>query len=188
MSSDPQPNQQPDTRTANLLGALVVALGDMLREATEAASAHGATAPAALATIANAPGESLDALRRTLRLTPSGAGRLVDRLQADGLVERQAGSSGDGRAIALVLTEKGQRVADALLAERRRVLKQALGLLSPGEREALTPVLEKLLYGLTPDRERCDHTCRLCDLDDCPQDICPVEQAAIQAERAGRSP
>jgi len=142
-------------------------------------------APAALASIANAPGDSLDALRRTLRLTPSGAGRLVDRLQADGLVERQPGSSGDGRSIALVLTEKGQRIADSLLAERRRVLRGALGLLSPGEREALTPVLEKLLYGLTPDRERCDHTCRLCDFDDCPQDICPVEQAAVQAEHGG---
>jgi DNA-binding MarR family transcriptional regulator len=176
---------QPDIRTANLLGALVVALGDALRDATEAASAHGAMAPAALATIANSPGESLDSLRRTLRLTPSGAGRLVDRLQADGLVERRPAASGDGRAIALVLTGKGQRVADALLVERRRVLEHALELLSPAERQALTPVLEKLLYGLVPDREHCDHTCRLCDFDDCPQDICPVEQAAIQAEQGG---
>ena len=60
----------------------------------------------------------MDDLRNVLGLTPSGAVRLVDRLAADGYVERRAGA--DGRSLALRLTPAGSRVARRVLSAARR--------------------------------------------------------------------
>ncbi|HSR23290.1 MAG TPA: MarR family transcriptional regulator [Candidatus Eisenbacteria bacterium] len=51
-------------------------------------------------------------LADTVLLSPSGVSRLVDRLEADGLMERQA-CDADGRAVHAVITQRGR----ALLAE-----------------------------------------------------------------------
>jgi DNA-binding MarR family transcriptional regulator len=51
-------------------------------------------------------------LADTVLLSPSGVSRLVDRLEADGLIERQA-CDADGRAVHAVITERGRE----LLAE-----------------------------------------------------------------------
>jgi MarR family transcriptional repressor of emrRAB len=115
------------------------------------------------------PGQSPDALRKVLRLTPSGAGRLV---------ERWAGVS-DQRFIALHLTPRGCSVAERVLAARRAAaLKRPLAALTPQERATLENILDKMLYAMTPDRDRCDHICRLCEIAACPEDSCPVETAA----------
>lgn len=172
-----------DDRTRNLLGALVVALGDATRTSVEEASGHGVTASAALATAVAYPGESVDALRRTLGLSAAGTTRLVDGLQADGLVERRA-SLDDGRSRAIVLTDAGRECADRVLEARRAVHSRALAALSKRERNELARMLDAMLTALTPDRSTCDRTCRLCDIAACPQNICPVERAALHAERA----
>jgi MarR family transcriptional regulator, negative regulator of the multidrug operon emrRAB len=170
-----------DERTTNLLAALVVALGDAMRASVELASGHGVTASAALATALFSPGQSVDALRRTLGLSAAGATRLVDKLQADGLVERRAGLD-DGRERAVLLTEAGAACADKVLAARRAVHARALAALSTEERNLFARMLDAMLTALTPDRATCDRTCRLCDLAACPQDICPVELAALRVE------
>jgi DNA-binding MarR family transcriptional regulator len=172
-----------DNRTNNLLGALVVALGDAMRASIENASGHGVTASAALATAFFYPGKSVDGLGRTLGLSAAGATRLVDRLQAEGLVERRAGLD-DGRARAVLLTEAGSKCADLVLAARREVYSRALAALSTDERNQLARILDSMLTALTPDRATCDLTCRLCDIAACPQDICPVELAALRVEEA----
>src|SRR5687768_14647348 len=118
-----------NARTSNLLGALVVALGDATRTSVEKASGHGVTASAALATALAYPGMSVDALRRTLGLSAAGATRLVDGLQADGLVERRA-SLGDRRSRAVVVTDAGRKSARRVLDARRRVHSRALAPLS----------------------------------------------------------
>jgi DNA-binding MarR family transcriptional regulator len=51
-------------------------------------------------------------LAGTVLLSPSGVSRLVDRLEADGLIERQA-CDADGRAVHAAITERGRQ----LLAE-----------------------------------------------------------------------
>ena len=172
------PNDSP--RTANLLGALALALGDGMRLATDAVLPHSAMAPAALTTVAAYPGESLDALRRTLQLTPSGTTRLLDNLQRAGLIERRPGR--DARSVALFPTAKGVAHADAILSARREVLAGALKALDEAERTQLEGLLEKILRLITTDRSTCDHICRLCEIAACPQHICPVELAAIASE------
>jgi MarR family transcriptional regulator, negative regulator of the multidrug operon emrRAB len=173
-----------DDRIANMLGALVVALGDCVRAAVESTSGHGLSAAAALTTVAAYPGETLDALRRTLGLSAPGASRLADRLQADGLIERQPGAD-DARSRVIVPTDAGHARARAALDARHAALVRALTPLSADERDQLAHLLEVMLSALTPDRETCDHTCRLCDIATCPQHICPVELAALRSETRG---
>lgn len=170
-----------DDRTNNLLGALVVALGDAMRTSVEKASGRGVTAAAALATAFAFPGKSVDHLRRILGLSAAGATRLVDKLETDGLVERRA-SLDDGRSRAVLLTEAGSKYADGVLEARRAVYSRALAALSADERHQLARMLDSMLTALTPDRATCDRTCRLCDIAECPQDICPVELAALRTE------
>jgi DNA-binding MarR family transcriptional regulator len=165
-----------DPRTTNLLGALVTALHDELDAVTSDAAAHGSAFPAAMVSILGEPGMSIETLRRILGVSHSGTVRLLDRLEAEGLVERKAGP--DGRTVALHLTANGRRQARAVQEARRGVLDEALRLLTGQEQGQLLRLTEKLLGGLTRDRDHSDHICRLCDLAVCPGSTCPVECAA----------
>src|SRR5205085_805848 len=89
-------------RTANLLGALSLAIADRTGPANDAA------ALSALLHFLESP--SIDLLRRVLGLTSSGTVRLVDRLEGDGLVRRRGG--GDGRVTVIELTAAGRRAAE----------------------------------------------------------------------------
>ena len=167
-----------DVRTANLLGALVLALDDDISAATAAATDHGAASPAALVCIHWQPGSTIEELRQKLRLTHSGTVRLLDRLEADGAIERQPGR--DGRSVALTLSTQGRRRVRAILEARRAVLAGALAPLTPAERRELGSLLEKVLAGLTRDAEHADQVCRLCDEAICPAQRCPVECAVTR--------
>jgi hypothetical protein len=103
-------------------------------------------------------------------------------------MERRAGSS-DQRFIALHLTRRGHNIAELVLAARRDAIRKPLAALTSQEQATLEKLLDRMLYAMTPDRERCDHICRLCEIAACPQDICPVETAALarQANNAQRS-
>lgn len=169
-----------EARTANLLGALVTALNDELESATTRAADHGAAFPAALVSIQGEPGLSIDQLRKILGLSHSGAVRLLDRLEADGAVERKSGA--DGRTVALHLTAAGQRQARAVQQARRAALGGVLQLLTIKEQGQLLRVVEKLLGGLTRSREHSDHICRLCDLAACPDPTCPVACAVLETD------
>lgn len=174
-------------RAANLLGASALAVADSIREVAERASLQGAAGPGALVAIDMHPGQSIDTLARVLGLTGSGAVRLVDRLAAQGLVERRAGS--DGRARALHLSRTGKRTVRRLLDRRERALLDALSVLSAEEQEQLTPLLEKLLQGLAPDRVRARGICRLCDVAACRAGArCPLDLDVVDLPLAGLSP
>jgi DNA-binding MarR family transcriptional regulator len=126
-----------------------------------------------------APGLSIERLRRILGLSHSGTVRLLDRLEREGAVERKAGR--DGRSVAVHLTQEGRRHVRAILNRRRSVMGSALELLAPAEQDQLRHLVEKLLAGMTRDREHSDHICRLCDAAACPLAACPVE-CAVQGE------
>lgn len=156
-------------RTANLLGAIGLAVADRIAAvALEVMNRAGET-PAALIVIGYGLGPSNDQLRRILGLSHPGAVRLLDRLVADGLVERRPAR--DRRAVALFLTEQGHAVRETLLAERLAAIKPLLSPLSEAEEEALAALLSRLLASLpSSDLERCQ-LCRMCDdrvCTDCP--------------------
>lgn len=107
------------------------------------------------------PGMTNDRLRRVLGLSHSGTVRLVDRLVADGLVERRQGS--DGREVALYLTAAGAEVRNELLAARLSAVSSFLDVLSPVEAKRLGTLVRALL-GRQDSREGDRFTiCRMCD-------------------------
>ena len=126
----------------------------------------------------------IERLRRALHLSHPGAVRLVDRLVADGLVVRRP-SLEDRRAVALHLTDAGERGRVAILGARRQSLARALKSMDPLEREMLGRLTEKLLAGLVQDLDHGYAVCRLCDHEVCMD--CPVD-GALQESASRNGP
>jgi MarR family transcriptional regulator, negative regulator of the multidrug operon emrRAB len=171
-----------EDRLANLLGAAVLAAGDRMRAAVEQELGVGGAAPAALVHVAAYPGVSTEALHRVLGISQPGTVQLVERLVAQGLVERRPGR--DRRTQALHATARGHEALAALLARRAEALATLLAPLSPTERDALTPLLEKVVAGLADDRPHALTACRLCDRDACRRGPgCPLGHTVKSARR-----
>jgi MarR family transcriptional regulator, negative regulator of the multidrug operon emrRAB len=148
--------------TANLLGVVGLAVADRIEETARDILNHAGETPAALVVIGYGFG--------TLGLSHPGSVRLVDRLVADGLVERRKGR--DKRAIALHLTVDGAALREILLTERLAAIKQFLMPLTDSELGALSSLLHKMLSSIdATDLERCT-LCRLCDARVCSN--CPI--------------
>ncbi len=166
-------------RTGNLLGALSLAVADRSADAAIGASSQGETAAIALSALHHFLDDpSVDLLRRMLGLTPSGAVRLVDRLEGAGYVTRRPGA--DGRSLSVRLTASGRRAAQRVSAARAAVLEEALGDLSPAERESFDELLSRVLVGLIRGPGATRWMCRFCDTGACgrEQGRCPVANAA----------
>ena len=157
-------------RTANLLGVVGLAVADRIEETARDILNHVGETPAALVVIGYGCGPSNDQLRRILGLSHPGTVRLIDRLVADGLVERREGR--DRRAIALYLSERGMALREELLKGRLAAIRPLLSPLTDAEQETLAALLHKLLSSMeTTDMER-RTLCRLCDDRVCTN--CPI--------------
>jgi DNA-binding MarR family transcriptional regulator len=164
--------------TANVLGALALRLHDRMSAAvSEAAAApeSGATVLSWLANFVEQPHVGL--LHRMLGLTPSGAVRLIDRLESDGHLRRGPGA--DARSTSVKLTTSGRRTARRVAAARLAVLSDALSVLSEEERDTLDRLVSRVLVGLTRDSTGTRFMCRLCDATACghAEGACPVAPA-----------
>src|SRR4051794_30491020 len=104
-------------RLANLLGVTALAAADRLGDGRGSASA-------ALVHLQAHPGGSVESLRRVLGISQPAAVRLVDRLAAEGRLERLPGA--DRRTLSLRLTPAGERAAGAVLARRAEALRDLL--------------------------------------------------------------
>jgi DNA-binding MarR family transcriptional regulator len=163
-------------RTANLLGAVGLAVADRMEAVARDVLARAGETPAALVVIGYGFGPSNDQLRHILGLSHPGAVRLVDRLVADGLVERRGGR--DRRAVALYLSERGMVLREQLLAGRLSAIGSLLGPLTGTEQEALAALLHKMLSSLdATDWER-RSLCRMCDDRVCGECPIPVNKRA----------
>ena len=172
--------------TANLLGALSVAIADQTSDRVAAACEHTGSTPAALSALA----EFLDRptqeqLRQVLGLTPSGVVRLVDRMADAGLVARRPGD--DARSHSVILTAKGRRAATRIATARAGYLEQMLGGLSTTEVRSLHAILAKVAAEVVSAKDGGAWVCRLCDLDACgrAEGRCPVANAAAVKYRTG---
>ncbi len=168
----------PKLRTANLLGALAGEVSDRLDRRLRSHPNQTDSSAAALNVIAYDEGCSNNALARALRLSHTATVRLVDKLEATGLVEARPGR--DKRAVALFLTDEGRSQARAVVVDRCLALGELLDVLSPDEHRQLALLTDKLLRGLTTSAQAADHICRLCDGTVCPQDRCPVHLATLE--------
>ena len=125
----------PD-RTANLLGAMALVVADRLVAAAEAAGGS-MTRSAAVVLVDQVPRCSVEWLSRRLDLSHSATVRVVDRLTADGLVQRAAGP--DARTVALEATAAGSALAAEVKAARLAVLRDVVRDLSDDRRRELVP-------------------------------------------------
>jgi MarR family transcriptional repressor of emrRAB len=180
-----RPQSSPQ-HAANALGALSLVVADRMSSAVESIAGLGPSAPAALAALHEfLDGGSVTQLSSVLGLTHSGTVRLVDRLGVKGLVER-AGAQ-DGRAVSIVLTRTGRRLALRILQAREKTLTSAMSALTSDEVDKLAATLDTMLATATRARaeERSSaHSqnrsqpwlCRLCDFAACgrSEGNCPV--------------
>jgi DNA-binding MarR family transcriptional regulator len=169
---------------ANVLGALALVVTDELGRAVSAAATEegrgSVTDAAALSALAQfLDGATLDRVHQVLGVTPSGAVRLVDRLETAGLVTRAPGP--DGRSRAVRLTEAGRDRAEAVGGARSAYLAGLVGDLSPGEVDALRGLLARVMAGVVAGKDGGAWTCRLCDLVACrrSEGECPALNAAL---------
>jgi DNA-binding MarR family transcriptional regulator len=168
----------------NVVGAMAVALGDRIRDATEAATGMGGGRPAALVSLHEwAGGRPIETLAGALRLSHSRTVRVVDRLEAEGLVTRERDPA-DGRSVLVRLTPAGERLGAAALAARNAALAAGLSGLDPAARRALAGLAEHVLAGAATGRVAARGICRLCDGHACGhhEGLCPVTRAADAAE------
>ncbi|MEM7702913.1 MAG: MarR family transcriptional regulator [Pseudomonadota bacterium] len=157
-------------QTANLLGAVALAVSDRIHETAREIVSHSGETPAALVVIGYGTGPSNDQLRRTLGLSHPGTVRLVDRLVKDGLVERQKGQ--DRRAVALHLTPQGSALREQLLSGRIAAVRPFVDALGDDEQTALRDTLAAMLMALNPNDEERQSLCRMCDNRVCTN--CPI--------------
>lgn len=170
-------------RTANLLGATALAVTDLALAGATKAAGTSASGSAALVVLSASPGLSVTELGRRVGLSQPAAARMVDSLEAGGLVERRPGP---GRWVSVKPTAAGKRAARAMLAARGTPLNQIVDVLDETERKSLDELLAKLLTRLYAEVGNADRLCRLCDRAGCVHDgaVCPVGQAERDEQAA----
>ena len=168
-----------DTGTANLLGALSLAVIDRIEQGAREVIDRGGETPAALVVIGYGQGMTNDKLRRILGLSHSGTVRLVDRLVSDQLVERRPGN--DGREVALYLTATGATTRNELMVSRISAVASLLDVLSPTETKRLGALIRQLL--VRQDTSELDRftICRMCDDRVCKN--CPLPTSKSNRDR-----
>ena len=163
---------------ANLLGVVGLSVADRIEENAREIFGHVGETPAALVVIGYGFGPSNDNLRSILGLSHPGTVRLVDRLVADGLVERRKGR--DKRKVALYVSERGKAVREKLLQGRLASIEPLLSPLTNDEQETFAALLHKMLSSIeTTDLER-RTLCRLCDDRVCHN--CPIPADKTKSE------
>jgi DNA-binding MarR family transcriptional regulator len=96
-----------------------------------------------LAQLYDTPGDGLrmQELEERSLFTRSGLTRLVDRIEAAGLVRREP-VAGDRRGVRVVLTPEGRRRHDEAFVEHLRVIEREFGgRLTPAEQQAVADAL-----------------------------------------------
>jgi DNA-binding MarR family transcriptional regulator len=172
---------------ANVLGALALVLHDRMSAAVSEAAGQPENGAAALSMLSNFLAQPrVGLLHQALGLTPSGAVRMIDKLEADGHVRR--GPGGDGRSTSVSLTAGGRRAARRVTDARLSVLDEALSVLSDDERAVLDELAGRMLVGLMREPGATRWMCRLCNSQACGHVSggCPVANEA--RERYGYRP
>lgn len=168
-------------RDRNIFGALALLLADDIVRSASAQAPDGGPASSALALLHHEPGLSIRKLAAGVALSHAGAVRLVDRLVAEGLVERR-GHESDGRARLLHLTASGEMAGTAVLQARDSALSRALDVLNDDEVAVLGSLSERMLRAHLGNEGHAYRVCRLCDHSSCRD--CPVDDELRSREVA----
>lgn len=118
-------------------------------------------------TLSAFPGLSVTELGQRVGLSQSAAARMVESLEADGLVARRPRV---GRQVTVHLTKAGTQAVRQLLATRGAPLTDAVASLDEADRDALARLLPRLLGRLYQHVGDAQRMCRLCDRASCTSD------------------
>ncbi|MPZ61025.1 MAG: MarR family transcriptional regulator [Propionibacteriales bacterium] len=171
-----------NARTANLLGATALALTDVALGGATRAVDVSMSGAAALVSLSAHPDVSVTELGRRVGLSQSAAARMVDALEADGLVERRP-SPLMRRITTVHPTRAGRQAARRILASRGSPLSDVVDALDENEQRLLADVLTKVLTRLYDKVGNAQYMCRLCDRGSCTtESTCPVGQAELERQ------
>lgn len=170
---------QPAGHLSNVLGALAVAVTDLLAEDAHA-SGYQPAEHAAIILVGTVDGLSQEDLQRRVGLSQPGTTRLVDRLVDRGLLTRAPGP--DRRTNALRLTARGASEAGRALARRHELLTPLIAGLDSGEQKAAAKLIGQMLATMVGSGSSPWRICRECDQDACDagQGQCPVDATRRQ--------
>jgi MarR family transcriptional regulator, negative regulator of the multidrug operon emrRAB len=163
-----------DGFTADWAGAFASAVDARV---TQAVGGCGTTELGALLTCLSFRQLGVGELGEVLGLTGSGSVRLVDRLEREGLVFRQARQ---GRSVTIRLSGRGRRLAVDLQRRRLAAIGELLAPLTAKEQALLTGLLDKMLHGAGLDAPEARRVCRLCDHRRCDGSACPIGRSLRQ--------
>jgi len=164
-------------RDRNIFGAFALMISDDIVRATSSRAPEAGPAASALALLAHEPGLSIRVLAVGVGLSHAGTVRLVDRLAAEGLIERRDHST-DGRTRSLYLTARGKVASDQILASRDRVIAEGLSILDPDELKVLCRIAERVLRNRLESLEQAYRVCRLCCYEGCTN--CPIDAELLE--------
>lgn len=106
-----------------------------------------------IAVVARNPGATQRTISETLEISEASAGRLIDRLCHEGLLERRARAN-DRRAYSIHLTEQGENILGQLSRVGREMEEMLFAGLSGEELQNLSHLMGRIYDNLTELRER----------------------------------
>jgi|SRR5450631_3492492 DNA-binding MarR family transcriptional regulator len=142
---DPGPGASLAPASAEVMDSLVQASFTVIAVLSQAAAAHdlSLTQLRALAILRDREPKMAE-LAAYLGLDRSSVSGLIDRAVRRGLVRRTT-SSDDGRAVRVILTPDGQRLARQMTGEIGGLIAPMTGKLSPADQKRLSVLLNRLL-------------------------------------------
>ncbi|MCV7130641.1 MULTISPECIES: MarR family winged helix-turn-helix transcriptional regulator [Mycolicibacterium] len=144
--------------TDNILWLLKQAFYFSLTTVNEAISEHGVSTAqiGVLRQLANEPGLSGAELARRLLISPQGVQLALTALERQGLVERKQNPA-HGRILQAFLTDKGRKVAAAVLHDAIAAHDRVFGVLSKAEQQTLRELLGRVVEQGTGHELYTDH-------------------------------
>lgn len=157
MTGDRRP-VKPMELTDNILWLLKQAFHFSLNTVNDAISSHGVTTAQTglMRQLANEPGLSGAELARRLLISPQGVQLALTALERRGLVERKQDPQ-HGRILRAYLTDRGQAVASAVVADAIAAHEQVFGVLTDDEQRQLHDLLTRVVEKGTGHSLSIDH-------------------------------
>jgi MarR family transcriptional regulator, negative regulator of the multidrug operon emrRAB len=162
---------------ANAVGAFGRATSDKVDALVEAATGLSKSFCYVIVQIGSEPNASIETLRKRMLMDHSSMVRSLDKLQDLGLIIREKNSDRDARVVNINLTEAGEEKFSLILDARRQYLERITACLTQAESEILILLMSKMFQAIVEVGDDQHFVCRLCDLEVCPQQSCPVNCA-----------
>ena len=162
---------------ANVFGAFSVAFTDKMNRAVTDVTGLSISACQTIVTIGTEPGSTIDDLRRMLGVDHSSMVRAIAKLESRGLLFKERNNGRDARTVNVSLTELGSSTFEKIIKVREKFLFSIVTRLSEPEMNDILSLVFKVIDIVVDEGDDQHRVCRLCDISNCDQRICPVNLA-----------